>query len=261
MAPEIGKPVFPSTPTSPELSPDTRDSPTPSKPSLYHHSLVTSDFDALRFHAAAALQLQYPSTSTSTTPIQQSLPSSTHLIASPYNSPPHLLDLTTLDTPNRLLALALSILKPVRDDYATAPYADALNWPAVFSFLRDLAAHEGFHWPKSHFYVVVFRSRLQDGIDHQRLHDLDAYSHQEATVSGGLLKYWFGAKNERRENLATCLWRTRQDARAGGTGPWHKKARGAARDMYEQITFTTLKLEVGEGVTSWGFGDWTEEDE
>ena len=57
------------------------------------------------------------------------------------------------------------------------------------------------------------------------------------------------------------LWRSRQDARAGGTGPWHKKARGAAREMYEQITFTTLKLEVGDGVKSWGFADWTEEDE
>lgn len=27
------------------------------------------------------------------------------------------------------------------------------------------------------------------------------------------------------------LWRSRQDAAAGGAGPWHAKARGAARTM------------------------------
>ncbi|KAH8425843.1 uncharacterized protein LDX57_003587 [Aspergillus melleus] len=277
MAPEIGNPVFFTPPETTTTTADTTRESSPSQPlptvssssspSIYHHSLITDDFDALKFHAAAALQLQLrnPNADADVKPThpQLALPSSTHLIASPYNSPPHLLDLTTLDTANRLLAQALTILKPVRDDYATAAYEESLNWPAVFSFLRDLVAAEGggFEWTKTHFYVVVFRSRLQDGIDNQRLHDLDAYSHQEATVSGGLLKYWFGSKDAERRNLATCLWRSRQDARAGGTGPWHKKARGAAREMYEQITFTTLKLEVGDGVKSWGFADWTEEDE
>lgn len=57
------------------------------------------------------------------------------------------------------------------------------------------------------------------------------------------------------------LWRSRNDARLGGTGPWHKKARGAARDMYEDITFTTLKLVIEDDVRSWRITDWTEEDE
>lgn len=42
------------------------------------------------------------------------------LVVSPYEEPPHLLDLRTLDTNNQLLAKALVGLKCLRDDYATA---------------------------------------------------------------------------------------------------------------------------------------------
>ncbi|KAA8652128.1 uncharacterized protein ATNIH1004_001032 [Aspergillus tanneri] len=250
MAPEIGKPVFPTEDTEGSSS-----SPSPTQsPSLFHHSLITSDPDELKFHAAASLQLQ-PSHD------HIAAPSSDHLIASPYNDPLHLLDLKTLEQPSQLFAKALTILKPVRDDYATAPYTESLNWQDVFDFLRDLSHAEGYQWTAQHFYVVVFRSRLREDVDMSRLHDLDAFSHQEATASGGLLKYWFGTKNANRENLATCLWRSRGDARLGGTGPWHKRARGAARDLYEQISFTTLKLVVGDGVETWGIDQWREEDE
>jgi hypothetical protein len=38
------------------------------------------------------------------------------------------------------------------------------------------------------------------------LHDLDKYSHGEATVSGGLLKYWFGSCDGEERNLATCTF-------------------------------------------------------
>lgn len=51
---------------------------------------------------------------------------------------------------------------------------------------------------------MVFRSCIALNADVDRLHELDAKSHQEATASGGLLKYWFGSKNAERENLATC---------------------------------------------------------
>ena len=165
---------------------------------LFHHSLITTNPEALKFHAAASLQLLS----------SQSHPKATRtdtgLISSPYNSPPHLLDLTTLDKPNQLFAKALTILAPVRDDYATAPYIESFNWDTVFDFLKVLAAEEGYTWTKQEFYIVVFRSCLAPGVDLDRLHELDAKSHEEATASGGLLKYWFGSKNERRENLATC---------------------------------------------------------
>ncbi|KAL2858391.1 hypothetical protein BJX68DRAFT_262916 [Aspergillus pseudodeflectus] len=185
-----------------------------------------------------------------------SLSESNLLITSPYTTPDHLLDLTTLDTPNRLFAQALTALTPIRNDYATAPYTESFNWAAVFEKLHALAAAEVYAWKRERFYVVAFRSILNADADGDRLHLLDERSHAEAVTSGGLLKYWFGSKNARRENLATCVWRSREDARAGGTGPWHAKARGAAKEMYERIEFTTLELVIGEEVGDWEFSAW-----
>lgn len=128
------------------------------------------------------------------------------LVSSPYTTAPHLLDLRTLDLPNQLLARALTILTPIRDDYATAPYLDAFNWTAVFEYLHDLTETAGYHWTRQTFYVVAFRSILNPDVDGEWLGALDAHSHREATESGGLLKYWFGSKNARRENLATCAF-------------------------------------------------------
>jgi hypothetical protein len=134
-----------------------------------------------------------------------SLSDSNLLITSPYTTPDHLLDLTTLDTPNRLFAQALTALTPIRNDYATAPYTESFNWAAVFEKLHALAAAEDYAWKRERFYVVAFRSILNADADGDRLHLLDERSHAEAVASGGLLKYWFGSKNARRENLATCM--------------------------------------------------------
>lgn len=169
---------------------------------LSSHTLISQDFDQLKFHAAASLQIQWLQEGK-----DQSSPTNhtdTRLIASPYNSEPHLLDLETLDTQSRLLSMALASFKPVRDDYATAEYLDSFNWQEVFDLVKTFSDAEGHAWTKQSFYVVVFRSKLQLGVDQDHLHALDAYSHQEAVKSGGLLKYWFGTKNGKRENLATC---------------------------------------------------------
>ncbi|KAH8693191.1 hypothetical protein BGW36DRAFT_302050 [Talaromyces proteolyticus] len=222
--------------------------------SLFHHSLVTKDFELLKFHAAAALQLQFGEQRH-----EHAATSDDRLIASPYNEPLNLLDLKRLDTPNQLFAKALTIFKPIRDDYATAPYVESFNWQGVVDFLRDLSAAEGNRWKKQAFYLVSFRSKLHPVIDDQRLHDLDYYSHQEAIASGGLLKYWFGTKNEEHRNLATCVWRSREDAREGGKGPWHRQAR-AAVSMYETIVFKTMKLVIDDDASSWEIEDWTGED-
>ncbi|KAJ5799411.1 uncharacterized protein N7518_001479 [Penicillium psychrosexuale] len=221
---------------------------------LLHHSHVTTEFDPLRFEAAASLQLklqlerQYPDTETDT-----------RLIASPYNSVPHLLDIAALERQDRLFALALAYLKPIRDDYATADYTESFNWTEVYDLLRVFSQAENHTWKSQSYYVVIFRSILLPDIDSDRLYDLDAHSHQEAIASGGLLKYWFGAKNDKHRNLATCIWRSRNDARLGGLGPWHAQARAAAAVMYEQIRFTTLRLDIADGVQSWKLSDWKED--
>ncbi|OJJ49658.1 hypothetical protein ASPZODRAFT_88998 [Penicilliopsis zonata CBS 506.65] len=228
--------------------------PTKQPPPLIHHSLVTAEYDALKFHAAASLQL-LPLLSPDQRKAITTL-SDHRLIASPYNDPLHLLDLDRLDTPNRLLAQALTIFTPSRADYATAGYEESFNWDDVFGLLGELALSETYQWRQQAFYVVTFRSTLKGDADLLRLHELDAHSHQEATASGGLLKYWFGSKDAENRNLATCIWRDRNDARLGGTGPWHKQARAAAGAMYEKIVFTTLKLVIEDDVAGWRFEKW-----
>lgn len=128
----------------------------------------------------------------------------THLISSPYSDFENQLQLDHLDLPNRLLAFALTALKPIREDYATAPYAESFNWSEVFALLRSLSKRVGYEWKQQDFCVVIFRSKLQANIDRDRLGLLDKMSHQEACASGGLLKYWFGSPDEERQNLATC---------------------------------------------------------
>jgi hypothetical protein len=167
--------------------------------SLISASLITDNFDALRFDAAASLQVLQ-----SRTPLTPPTSRSHHLISSPYNDPDHLLDLRTLDAQCRLLAQALTFLRPITPDYAAADYLTSFNWAEVLSVLRILAADEGHEWISQSFYAVIFRSQLNKGIDQQRLHDLDKTSHREAVVSGGLLKYWFGQRDEDERNLATC---------------------------------------------------------
>jgi hypothetical protein len=165
---------------------------------LFHHSLVTDNTDALKFHAAASLQLDFGHRNRGTAT------SDDELIVSPYNEPLHLLDMKRLDTPNQIFAKALSIMKPIRSDYATAGYVESFNWQAIIDLVGELSAAEGYEWKEQYFYVVVFRSHLNAGADLNLLHDLDYHSHEEATASGGLLKYWFGSQDENHRNLATC---------------------------------------------------------
>lgn len=167
---------------------------------LLSHTLVTKDFDEHRFKAAASRQISWPIEDQSISSDE----TDSRLIASPYNEVPHLLNLNSLDTQSRLLSLAFAFFKPIRDDYATAGYLESFNWTEVFDLLKAFSKAEGHSWTKQSFYLVSFRSILLPNVDQDRLYALDAYSHQEATTSGGLLKYWFGAKNDKQQNLATC---------------------------------------------------------
>ena len=138
------------------------------------------------------------------TTVVSSLVKKTILKASPYAGPEHLLYLDHLETQNRLMALALSALSPARPDYAKAAYQQAFSWGRVITLLAALVTEERITWKKQSFYVVEFRSKLQENIDIDRLYLLDKQSHMEATASGGLLKYWYGSPDSERYNLATC---------------------------------------------------------
>ena len=168
-------------------------------------SLISTDFDLLRFEAAAYDQL-HVSTSKNDQHYNSSNPIafSSLLISSPYNNPGHYLHLASLDTPNQILSKALTALRPLRPDYATAPYTEALNLDTIVDLVRKFAADEGFQWREQSLYVVSFHSKLKAVIDNELLYALDYESHREACESGGLLKYWFGKPSEERRNLATC---------------------------------------------------------
>lgn len=111
-----------------------------------------------------------------------------YLVVSPYTKKEHLLDLETLDTQNRLLALALTRMRCLRTDYATAPYQEAFNWEEVVDTLRGLAREQSHSWTKSEWYIVVFRSRIPPSTACAELAVLDKAAHAEATSSGGFLK-------------------------------------------------------------------------
>ncbi|RDL42265.1 Uncharacterized protein BP5553_02244 [Venustampulla echinocandica] len=178
------------------------------------------------------------------------------LIVSPYDEEPHLLDLSTLDTANQLLAKALTGLKCLRVDYATAPYTEIFNWSEVTQSIQKLATASDFTWKVTSFYIVVFRSRIPPTTVYADLGVLDKAAHAEATKSGGFLKYWFGSPDPEGRNLATCVWRNQHDARVGSIGEAHRKAAAATRFLYTEWKIERLRLIIKDGATDWEITNW-----
>ena len=205
-----------------------------------------------------------------------------HLVVSPYTEPDHLLDLDTLDAENKLLATALLGLKCLRADYATADYLDTFNWPEVIDLVRALAEKADHQWKETSFYIVAFRSQIPPTTKYEDLGVLDKAAHAEATASGGFLKsvsrsrksgnretwcryvtntesrYWFGEPDKDGRNLATCIWRSREDAKNGGVGPAHRRASGATRSLYSSWRIDRHRLIIRDGVESWDLVEWVD---
>ncbi|KAK6356450.1 hypothetical protein TWF718_000809 [Orbilia javanica] len=181
------------------------------------------------------------------------------LVASPYTDKEHLLDLTTLARPHQLLAKALTIMNAKTGEYAVEPYHEAFNWDEILIALQKLSKQEDYVFPRSEFYIIVFRSRLPFDADRQHLGKLDEDAHIEAVESGQLLKYWFGKPHPvTGRNLATCIWRHRDDAKLGGGGPGHVRAMEAVRNIYLEWRVERLKLVVEENASEWSIGKWVD---
>jgi hypothetical protein len=58
--------------------------------------------------------------------------------------------------------------------------------------------------------------------------------------------------------LIVGIWRSKEDARLGGLGPDHKKARLAARELYHEIKFSTWSLVVEDGAESLKLEEWSD---
>jgi len=222
-------------------------------------SLLASDVAHRAALPSGPVSLKDPGTVAVTVTAQPGVLSEKNLlVVSPYEEEPHLLDLNTLDPAHQLLAKALVCMKNSRDDYATAPYQASFNWPEIVDSLRHLVAAANFAWKETAFYIVVFRSQIPPTTVYADLGGLDQPAHAEAMESGGFLKYWFGTPDQNGRNLATCVWRSQDDARAGSVGPAHRKAAGATRTLYTEWKIERLRLLIKDSSRDWEIGQWTD---
>ncbi len=120
------------------------------------------------------------------------------------------------------LHTACGRISPLDPDYATRPIEDGFNWSSALAGCRF-----------DRLYLVVFRSVRRPAADLDLLREHDDSAYAEALESGGLLRYFKGQANERRECLSFCLWETREQARTAAGAASHRAAAGISVEMYE----------------------------
>lgn len=112
-------------------------------------------------------------------------------------------------------------LRPVGASYAQLPILQAFNWSEC------LAGVESGEW-----YVVAFRSVRHEAADPHLLKALDDLAYEEALREPGLLLYFRGVMNERRECLSICVWESQLRAQAATRMPSHRTAADATDQLY-----------------------------
>ena len=136
-----------------------------------------------------------------------------------------------IDHPAVTLREACARLVPVRPEYANLPIEEGFDWRSPLngaSFER--------------LYLVVFRSVRRTGADLDLLREQDDLAYEEALRSGGLLRYFKGDANERRECLSFCLWEGREQAKRAAGGASHSKAARIAAETYERYDLERYEL-------------------
>ncbi len=113
-------------------------------------------------------------------------------------------------------------ISPIIPDYATRPIQDGFDWSSSLAGCRF-----------DRLYLVVFRSVRRPKADLDLLREYDDRAYEEALESGGLLRYFKGKMNERRECLSFCLWETREQARRAAGAASHQSAADISVRMYE----------------------------
>lgn len=116
-------------------------------------------------------------------------------------------------------------LTPVTPHYALLPILEGFNWPDC------LAGVDEGQW-----YLVVFRSVRRADADEQMLTEYDDLAYAEALAGQGLLHYFRGGLNDRRECLSLCLWEHQYQARQASHLPLHVQAARISSEMYEVYT-------------------------
>jgi hypothetical protein len=122
-------------------------------------------------------------------------------------------------------------LCPIDPAYANLPIEEGFNWS---SCLGD-ARFEGL-------YLVVFRSVRRAGADLALLMEHDDQAYAAALGAGGLLRYFKGEVNGRRECLSFCLWERREQAVSASDGAAHRRAAQLSAEMYESFVLERYDL-------------------
>ena len=131
---------------------------------------------------------------------------------------------------------AFGRLKPITPEYPTLPIAEGFNWEAAMSGLD-----------RGTWYLVVFRSLRTASADVQTLTEFDERAHGEALGGAGLLFYFQGQLNPRRECLSFCVWQRREQAQAAARLPLHQAAIGIVGQMYEHYRLERYWIEKESG--------------
>jgi len=113
-------------------------------------------------------------------------------------------------------------ISPIYPDYAARPIRDGFSWSTSLAGC-----------PFDRLYLVVFRSVRRPDADLELLREHDDRAYAEALDSGGLLRYFKGEANERRECLSFCLWETRKQAIEAVGAVSHQSAAAISVRMYE----------------------------
>jgi hypothetical protein len=121
-------------------------------------------------------------------------------------------------------------LTPIRPDYATVPISEGFDWSSLAGVLF------------SPLYLVVFRSVRREEADLDLLRKYDDRAYADALRRGGLLRYFKGEMNERRECLSFCLWESREQAVGASGGARHREAADITAQMYESYELGRYEL-------------------
>ena len=126
---------------------------------------------------------------------------------------------------------ACQLISPIHPQYMNLPIQQGFDW--------EVGLRDGYF---DSLYLVVFRSVRRASADLDVLREFDDMAYTEAVAAGGLLRYFKGQMNERRECLSFCLWESREQARAAAGGASHGKAAEITAAMYESYRLYRYNL-------------------
>jgi hypothetical protein len=136
----------------------------------------------------------------------------------------------TLDHRAGLYEACLRI-SPIHPDHATMPIREGFDWSSCLAG----AAFD-------RLYLVVFRSVRRATTDLELLREQDDRAYAEALEAGGLLRYFRGSMNERRECLSFCLWESREQAWRAAGGASHREAVEITSKIYRAYVLERYDL-------------------